>query len=256
MIGTFCHRIIEELYANAAHLDVEDAYQKAGRLYDELIDSMASELLLEGRAAERHRTKAAVTQAVRQLVASINDLNLSVEKTEALLQGECNGIPFKGFADMQLSDSKGNRFVLDFKWSSSAKYKKQEFEEGAALQPAAYAHMVRAQEPSRRVYAGYFMLAQGKLLSDSPLLSDDAIKSPIDLDEVWRRGVAGVSAVLESFEDGTVVARGIAEEEKSRELGVTREKAMESIKAQNWEKGLLYQEPPCRYCDFNRLCGY
>ena len=255
MIGTFCHRIVEELYAEATHLDADDAYEKAGQLFDRLIPSMASELLLEGSAAERQRYRTSITEAVHQLVTAINRLHLSVEKTEALLDGVVNGIPYKGFTDILLRDSAGHPFVLDMKWSSSINYRKKEVEEGATLQLAAYAWMLRSAEPSHQVHAGYFMLAQGQLLSSSPLLADEAIKTPHALEEIWDMGVVSMNATIENLETGTVEVRGLVEKEKAQELNLSDEKAIENIKAEYIRNGMLYQSPPCMFCDYIQLCG-
>ncbi len=255
MIGTFCHRIVEELYSETNYLDSKIAYEKAGYLFDSLINYMASELLTEGNAAERQRYRTSITEAVRQLVTAINRFNLTVEKTEALLEGEVEGIPYKGYVDILLRDLDGNPFLLDLKWSASDKYKTKEIEDGTSLQLAAYAWMIRSAEPSRQVNTAYFMLAQGKMLSTSPMLLDEAVESPYGLEETWDRGVNSLEEVLKSLETGSVHVCGIAEKVKSQELGVPEEKAADQIKEEYNIKGLLYQSPPCRFCDFVRLCG-
>lgn len=255
MIGSFCHRIVEELYADTKSLDADDAYKRAGHLFDSLITSMASELLLEGNAAERQRYKTSITEVVRQLVAAINRTQLTVEKTEALLEGTVNGIPYKGYADMLLRDSAGHPFVLDMKWSSSVKYRKKEIEEGTSLQLAAYAWMLKSAEPTHQVHAGYFMLAQGQLLSSSPVLADEALNTPYNLEDIWDMGVASLNNVLESLKSGTVEARGIIEKAKAQELEISEEAAIKDFKEECRKNGLLYQSPPCMFCDFVRLCG-
>jgi len=255
MIGTFCHRIIEELYSETNHLDADNAYEKTGYLFDSLITSMASELLLEGNAAERQRYKTFITEAVRHIVKDINQMQLTVEKTEALLEGTVDGIPYKGFSDMLLRDSRGHPFVLDMKWSSSLKYKKKEIEEGTSLQLAAYDWMLRSAEPSHEVHAGYFMLAQGQLLSSSLKLGDEAIKTTYKLEDIWNTGVASLKNVLKSLESGTVEVRGIIEKAKAQELELSEEKTIEELKKECRKNGLLYQSPPCMFCDFDRLCG-
>lgn len=255
MIGTFCHRIVEDLYAETTYQDAADAYEKAGQLFDSLIPSMASELLLEGSAAERQRYRTSITEAVYQLVTAINRLNLSVEKTEALLEGAVDGIPYKGFTDILLRDSAGHPFVLDMKWSSSINYRKKEVEEGASLQLAAYAWMLRSAEPSHQVHAGYFMLTQGRLLSSSPMLADESINTPYTLEEIWNMGVASMNNTIDNLETGTVEVRGLVEKGKAQELNITEEKAVEKIKEEHRRIGMLYQSPPCMFCDYIQLCG-
>lgn len=257
MIGTFCHRIVEELYADTSKQWLaDDAADEAGHLYDLLLPSMASELLMEGNVIENLRYRSAIVEAVRQLVMTINKLHLSVEKTEAPLQATVKDLPFIGYADLLLRDVDGHPFVLDMKWSWSSKYRRQEVEDGSALQLAAYAWMLRTVEKTQNVHTGYFMLAQGQLISDSTLLGNDAIASPHTLEEIWDMGIASLNDVLKQLDDGLVEARGIIELLTLVEDGANYEKTKMKFKDQYRDNGMLYQSPPCRFCDFCQLCGW
>lgn len=256
MIGTFCHRIIQELYGMGRQWDPEAASAEAGVLYDRLLPAMASELLLEGNSIERQRYKASIVEAVRQLTKAINRCQLRVEKTEAQLAATIDSIPFIGYADLLLRDADGHPFVLDLKWSSSSKYRRQEVEEGSALQLATYAWMLRSAEPAEQVHTGYFMLAQGQLISDSPALTDEVIDSPYSLEEVWNMGVASMNAAFEQLTDGSLEARGVVELMTAKEEAIDEEKVSENMAAQYRANGMLYQRPPCKFCDFGRLCGW
>jgi ATP-dependent helicase/nuclease subunit B len=257
MIGTFCHRIVEELYADAdRQWDMDDAGREAGRLYDLLLPSMASELLLEGNGIENLRYRSAIVEAVRQLVDNINRLQLKVEKTEAPLQGTLNGIPFAGYGDLLLRDKEGHPFVLDMKWSWSSKYRRQEVEEGSALQLAAYAWMLSAAETSKDVHTGYFMLAQGQLISSSDILGDEATNSPHTMEEIWQLGKAGLNQAFTMLENGLLEARGVKELAAQTEDGTDYETTQMKFKEQCLADGRLYQSPPCIFCDFGNLCGW
>lgn len=255
MLGTLCHRIVEELYSSGRRWNPDDAAIETGRLYDELLPAMASELMLEGNAIENLRCRAGIIEAVRQLVESINRLNLTVEKTEAPLRGQLNDIPFVGNADLVLRDEKGQPFVLDLKWSYSSKYYRQEVEEGSALQLAVYAWMLRTAEPALDVHTGYFMLAQGQIISDSSLLADDATASSRPLEEVWNIAVSALNHDLKQLGDGLIEARGVKELLAQEEYGKTEEEISEMLKEECLANGLLYRKPLCRYCDYSRLCG-
>lgn len=256
MIGTFCHRIVEDLYTGGKCWRAEDAGTEAGQLYDSLLPSMASELLLEGNAIERLRYRSAIVEAVRKLVETINRLQLSVEKTEAPLEATIDGIPFIGYADLLLRDVDGHPFVLDLKWSSSAKYRRQEIEKGSALQLASYAWMLRSSEPSEQVHTGYFMLAQGQILSNSTQIVEDAIASPYTLEEIWDMGVAGLHDAMCQLEKGVVEAKGVRELQTQTEDGTTdADNTSKKFAEKALAEGMLYQRPPCQFCDFGRLCG-
>jgi RecB family exonuclease len=255
MIGTLCHRIIEDLYEKDQVLDRDEACVKTAGLYDELLSSMASELLLDENAIEMKRYRIAILEAVGQLIEALNKLDLRVEKTEAPLEGSVDGIPFIGYADLLLRDSYDNAYILDLKWSNYSKYRKQEMEEGSSLQLATYAWMIRSSEHLDEVDTGYFMLAQGELLSHSKDLAEEAVESPYSLDEIWKMGLASYRDVWEQLDSGLVEASGVKELFTTIEEDMKEEEVREGLKAEYREKGMLYQKPSCRFCDYSRLCG-
>lgn len=255
MIGKLCHRIIEDLYSDKKQIDSPWAVKRAGALYDQLLESMASELLRDGKAIERQRYRQMILEAVRQLVEVINQLGLEVLVTEAPLEGVINNISFIGYADILLRDRTGKAFVLDLKWSSSSKYKKEEIEKGGSLQLASYAWMIRSAQAQKSVDAGYFMLAQGQLISDSPLLSTEATASAYSLEEVWQRGLASLEDSLAQLDAGVIEAHGIKERLKARAEELDDKKVRAFFEDGYREKGLVYQNPPCYFCHFQRLCG-
>lgn len=242
MIGTLCHRIVEELYSNNSCIEANEAKKSAEDLFEQLLPSMASELLLEGQAQERQRYKRQISEAVEKLAATINRLGLTVDKLEAPLEGDLEGIHFKGVADMVLKDKDENLFVFDLKWTNDSQYLKKEVKDGEALQLASYTWMITAAEPMKSVDAGYFLLDQGELFSDSVLLGNEAIKVRAGLDKVWEMGCASLDDTWRQIDSGVLYANGLIEKDKK-------------IKEQYREKGLLYIEPKCNFCDFKRLCG-
>lgn len=260
MIGSLCHRIIEELYKEGGWIDADEARGKAENLFDELVPSMASELLLDGQSIRRQRTRHAVIEAVGRLVAAVNGCRLRVERTEAPLEGrlatETGDIFFSGFSDLLLRDEDGRTFVLDLKWSNSSKYKKKEVEDGRALQLAVYAWMLRSAEPSVPVHAGYFMLAQGEMLTDSPALEKEPIASARTLEETWELGETEVEEAVERLGSGVLEAKGVKELQEARERKIKSDKLREELEKRSLEEGWLYISPPCKFCDFGHLCGF
>jgi ATP-dependent helicase/nuclease subunit B len=256
MLGTLCHRIVEELYAARKQWEPDVAGDRARALYDQLLPSMASELLLEGRMVENRRYREAIARAISILVEAINRYGLTVEATEAALKGKIEDIEVTGYADLLLRDSGGQAFVLDMKWSASDKYKRQEVADGSALQLATYAWMLRSAEAAQEVHAGYFMLAQGQLISDSPLLGSRAVESAATLEQIWKMAFASLKEVLNDLDQGSLKANGIEELKMHRDSGESLDKIQAQRKEQYLAKGMLYQDPSCKYCAFSRLCGW
>ena len=263
MIGSLCHRIIYEIYAAAPAVSAAGAARKAESLYDELLPSMASELLLEGRELERRRLKTGIVHAVEDLAEKIISLGLTVKRPEEELKQDLKAgggaIPFVGYADLVLKTSSGDTFILDMKWSSYSKYRKAEVENGDALQLAAYTWLLKstgAAEAGGNVHAGYYMLAQRELLSDSPLLGKEALSSARSLDEIWNSGIRAWEKDFENLSVGTIEAKGIKEKLLAAETGAKDEKIQEKMSKEAAEQGLLYIKPPCKFCDYKTLCGF
>ena len=256
MIGSLCHNIVQKLYENPPRpLTPDSAESHALKLYDGLVASMASELMLDGKELDNRRYRSMIGRAVRQLVEAIAQHGLTVDKTEEKLEGKIGGTPFVGFADLLLRDKHGNRFVLDMKWSSSSKYLKKSLEEGEALQLAAYAWLLRSAEPSATIHSGYFMLAQGELLSDSPLVGKEALNTKYPLEKIWEMGIHSWNSHLQSLNDGTMEASGVKEALLQSENGGKPDDIQSKLKDEYDAKGLLYQGVPCKFCDFASLCG-
>jgi RecB family exonuclease len=241
MVGSLCHRIVHEIYGTPARrVSPEGAADEAARLYDALLPSMASELALEGKELENKRTRQTVIYAVRQLAESIERLGLTVEKSEEKLESSANGISCVGYADLVLRTRSGDRFVLDLKWTHSSRYRKEELEEGNALQLASYAWLLRSIDPDVSVHTGYFMLAQGELFSDSPLLGEDALPSKRSSDEIWNLAFETWNKKIQKLNEGVAEAKGVTEKLLGSDAAVQEP---------------FYIAPPCVFCDFAVLCG-
>jgi RecB family exonuclease len=262
MTGTLCHRIVHEIYTAAPAVSAGDAARKAAGLYDELLPSMASELLLEGRELERRRLKTAIVHAVEDLAGKITGLGLTVEKSEEELNRglKTSGeeIPFTGYADLVLRTLSGDAFILDMKWSAYGTYKKAEVENGDALQLAAYAWLLKSAGSGKQegnIHTGYYMLAQRELLSDSPLLGKEALPSRRSLDEIWNSGKRAWEKDFENLSSGIIEAKGVKEKFLAAENGLKEEKLREKLSGEAAEQGLLYIRPPCGFCDFKIICA-
>lgn len=255
MLGILCHRIVEELYVvPGKDWTPAKARKEAERLFDELVPSMAAELLMDGRAVERQRAKEAIAAGITALVGRINQLGLQVTAVESPLQHTFEGsAAFKGFIDLLLTDKAGQHYVLDLKWTRHSKYKRAEVENGEALQLASYAWVLSAQHPKVSVKTGYFMLAQGELFSAAPGLAESAQAPALRQDDaVWAAGIASWRARLQDLSEGRLEATGLTEFVAQANGQKDHQKlARETAKL----NGQLYVAPNCSSCDFSTLCG-
>jgi len=255
MLGTLCHRIVEEMYsAPAKKWKPEQARKEAERLFDELLPSMAAELLMEGQTVQRQRAKKGISDGVTALVERISLLGLSVSAVEAKLQATFEGkAEFNGTIDLQLVDKAGQHYLLDLKWTGSSQYKQAEVENGEALQLASYAWLLSNEYPKKSVKTGYFMLAQGELFSASESLAESRQALAYRQDKaVWDAGIDTWRSRLQSIKAGKLEATGLTE---LIALNDGQKKYREEEREKAKEKGQLYVAPSCNSCDYATLCG-
>lgn len=204
MLGTLAHKVVEKLYADREQLDdAAAAGREAGTLFDELLPSMAAELLLPGRDLERRRYRATLVRAVEELVKCINSLGLRVKGCEKncdkVIFGDIN---FQGRMDMLLEDRQGRPFVIDLKWSDKGYYE-EALRAGRALQLASYAWLLDGRDLAVR--CAYFLFPQHKF-----------IPAPENHDwkQLWDAACATYGQCIGDLRSGRLV-RGVEDVRKS-----------------------------------------
>jgi len=242
MIGSLCHKIVEDLYTDESQWNDTNVRQYTSNLFNKRVPQMAAELLEPGRELEKDRYRMSVCDAVDALLHAVEQAGLKVTKTEGKVDGKAlDGIPFKGYIDLLLEDADGQTFVIDLKWSGSEKYKKNEVQEGKALQLASYAWMLRHSDQDWAPGA-YFMLAQGEILTDdSRFKTDRVIESELSAKDVWQLGSYTWKSLFKTTKQGELEVSGLWDEKE--------------LEAKRQEAGLMYVKSPCIFCDFGKLCG-
>ncbi|GMO32367.1 MAG: PD-(D/E)XK nuclease family protein [Termitinemataceae bacterium] len=238
MIGNLCHKIVEKLYTSNPSIDAKSAALKAAKLYDELLPSMASELLMEGRELEIKRNKNTVVDSVRFLVENTTRLGLTFVEAEKslnrVLETSFGKITFNGKADLIFKTATDEDFIIDLKWGNPQKYK-DKIENGESVQLAAYKWLLK----SKKSNSGYFMLTNSEFLSDSTILEKDALVSPRNLTQIWEATKRTWESDFKNLTNGTLEVKGVKEK----------------LRAVAEKQDAIYIEPPCKYCSYQILCG-
>lgn len=232
LTGILAHAVVERLLKEPARLTPAEAKARSVVIYDELLPKMAAEWLQPGRAVERQRNRESISNAASALVKLLNDCSLTVEGTEkqfSRLNKEM-GATVNGTLDLVLNDTEGLRIVMDLKWASSSKYRREELEDGSAVQLATYSWLlgegVEVISP-----AGYYMLSQKELLTpDVSRFPDQVATAGPPLSEVWDSVVTECIEKMNSLRSGVAIAPG------------ARDDSEENPKA-------------CRFCEYSILCG-
>lgn len=239
LVGTLAHAVVEKLFAKRKDWLPDEAASAAAQMFDSLAVQTAAPLLRPGYAVEYERAKARVSDSIRLLVQMISDAGLTVRGCEEeVVVTFAPGQDFGGYLDLVLEDKKGRSVVLDLKWSKRDKYRREEVQEGRALQLAAYTWL-EEQAGRTSLGAGYFMLRQQSLLFTNPYPFSPAHHVPgSDLKQTWATLRAAYDHRMEQLERGDVLVRGIAPG-----TGDTDVDPMPQV------------EPGCRFCDYSSLCG-
>jgi hypothetical protein len=239
LIGTLAHAVVEKLFAQRKHWLPEEAATEAAKMFDSLAIQTAAPLLRPGYAVEYERAKVRVSDSIRLLIQMISDADLTIRGVEEeLVVTFAPGQDFGGYLDLVLEDTKGRSVVLDLKWSTRDKYRREEIQEGRALQLAAYTWL-EEQAGRTSLGAGYFMLRQQNLLFTGSYPFSAAHHVPgSDLKQTWAVLRAAYDHRMEQLERGDVLVRGIPAGTDETDVD-----PMPQV------------EPSCRFCDYISLCG-
>lgn len=251
LLGTFAHEILEDLLVGPARLDLataspEEAAAEAARAFDARVASEAAPLVARGAEVERHRARAVVAEAARSLVALLQAGGWSARAVEDDLAGNFEGAQVTGSADLILEKG-GRPAVLDLKLANPKRFR-EKLENGEALQVALYADMKRAA--GALPPTGYFMINRGELLT----VDRDAFPGARELvgPSMEETLVAARDALRfwrKVFARGLVVSRH--KEQRERALLEAGEAA--GVPAPASGPGAM--DPPCKYCEYDTLCG-
>jgi len=224
MLGTLAHKVVEEIYRGKESLTVEEAVRNAKKKFEQLLPSMAAELLLDGRNVERKRICKTLVDAIEVLVTEINNKKLLVKGNEKELHGIFDGIDFLGYSDIYLEDAAGGKFVIDMKWSSSSYYEKH-LNEDKALQLATYSWLLDSEELNVR--CAYFLFPRKQLVFDPAKKWND----------LWSNAKCAWEQRFAEIHSGEL-ARGIADEKDLKD-----------------STSALPMTAGCAFCNYAALCA-
>ncbi|HYG66750.1 MAG TPA: PD-(D/E)XK nuclease family protein, partial [Anaeromyxobacteraceae bacterium] len=246
LLGTFAHAILADLLDGKEKLDLrtatpDDAAAWAERSFDARVPSEAAPLVARGADVERHRARDVVRGAARALFAALQAGGWSVRGAETPLEGELDGSPVAGTADLVV-EKEGRAAVLDLKLAK-AKYFREKLENGEALQLAVYADLLKrsASVPP----TAYFLLAQGELLTvDAGAFPGARELAGPTMSETLERAREALAFWRDALAKGVVVPR----DEARRDEALLE--AGEAVGRTAPQAGPGGAEPPCRFCDF------
>jgi hypothetical protein len=239
LIGTLAHKALADLFAEQNKWQANEASPRFISLFEKAVSDMGTQLTLPGKKLELERAKNALSRSVGNLIDLINTAKLTVSGCEVSCSKAFEGGAFGGRIDVVLKAESGRRVVLDYKWTSSDKYKRESLEQGTALQLAAYSWLLSDnldKDPS----GGYFMLKQGRLLhSEQAHFPDNTFVSGSHMPDVWKATVTAHQDRMKEITSGQIVAAGIPDEHGKTLSGTAT----------------MPLEAPCKFCNYGLICG-
>lgn len=232
LYGNFCHRLVELLVEEKTDWTPSEARARADRLFDALVGQMAAPLNEPGREATLLVFREKALDAVECLFARIGKAGLSIHASEQEnVRRDQAGQEFVGYVDLVLKDGHGAAIPWDMKWSGTSRHRREEMEQGRALQLAAYCWLLGGDGKD----AAYFMLNQRELISTDAPWAEERESVAADLPGLWTEALAAYHAGQASLDAGTCRARGLDTPDEA--------------------PGLAGLTVNCGFCDYAVLCG-
>lgn len=239
LIGLLAHRLAEELLQSGAPPAAGVLAGQVRARLPSLIEEAAAPLLQPGAAAERSRVQDALPVAIERIATLLRDGGLEVveaeaERSHAHLLGPDEALG--GAIDLLLRDAKGRPALLDLKWSRWVSGYRKRIRDGRAVQLAAYAALVGAEER-----AAYVLLAV-----------PEVVGGPGGLGGFHAEGGApSLAATWQATRDSRTARAGTLGAGSIRALGIFEGKEPPP----DPDNAPLAAEVPCRFCAHGRLCG-
>lgn len=254
--GNLAHAVLAAIFSHNRSPSPEKMAEAAEQTFEDLCPKMAAPLLMPGQSLERQRLKKAVKDGAAHLAEMIAQAGFTGVICETEQRGMLEGLELVGRPDMVLKHEASNDFVLDVKWSRRTTRRRQELSEGTAIQLAIYSWLCNL-ESRRPTAGGYYMLSQKQLLASAvePFPSHSHISGP-QLEKTFRDVVSTCQQHLHHLKNGIVYAAGI------EPIPVGFSEAIERVTEEDEQippakiPGItLVLEPPCKICDYGRICG-
>lgn len=236
LLGNLAHALAREIFAPGNPPLVEAAKERASKLLDDLIDSIAAPLRLPELAPQLADARARLPAAMGELARTLAVNELTVEASEKQVSATFeSALSVRGAVDLIARDKNGHHVIIDLKWTRNDKKRREELEQGNAVQLATYGAMTAGDQPYR---AGYFLLNQRQFatLVDGGLIGR-VVEGARSFPATWTAVRESWRKLGELAEEGKLVACGLQGHEEHLPADLP-----------------IVLEANCKWCDYQTLC--
>ncbi len=235
--GSLAHAVLQVALRDGAPTP-EEAEQRAAEAFDRLGPLCAAALFQPGQATARDQTRAQICGSARALAQWLATQGLQIEALELESSRDAGEQRIKGRLDL-VAASDTARVVIDHKLGGRTQ-KRAELQGGSAVQLATYAFTL--QKPGELMPSiGYFIVLDQALLgiAGGPFSDAESVQGPPP-QQIWDAFLEAAQHRWQQLAQGSIEVTGVGGHAGTK----TR-----------LDGDALTMAPPCKYCDYDLLCG-
>ncbi len=194
MLGNLAHGLVEQyfLHPDALSMSATDFDTWYAYAFNTLVDQEGAILRTPGRGADLEGFRYRLHQSMRNLREQVAKAGMVQVVPEQVVSGHFPGGELAGSADLVMQNGRGERAIVDMKWSGSKKFP-EKLQQNRHLQLAIYAELLR-QETGQWPSVAYYILDKARFFAPDDRVFPDADVAPSadgeNTVQLWQRFIA------------------------------------------------------------------
>jgi hypothetical protein len=189
--GQLAHAVVENFFALPDPLEMSEelVLKWFDSNFHHVIETQGAVLLMDGRRSDYEGLRYRLRRALTRLLAQMKAADVGAVQSELELNGSYPGGAILGYADLVLTNKRGQRAIVDMKWGGTKKYSAK-LADNTHLQLGIYAELLR-QKTGAWPDVGYYVLSEAKLFTQHDHYFPDSAVVVKKIDEstpkLWER---------------------------------------------------------------------
>ncbi|MBP8279052.1 MAG: PD-(D/E)XK nuclease family protein, partial [Propionivibrio sp.] len=194
MLGNLAHGLVEQyfLHPEALSMSATDFDRWYADAFNTLVDQEGAILRTPGRGADLEGFRYRLHQSMRNLREQVAKAGMVQVVPEQAVSGHFPGGELAGSADLVMQNDRGERAIVDMKWSGSKKFP-EKLQQNRHLQLAIYGELLR-QATGQWPSVAYYVLDKARFFAPDDRVFPDADVAPSangeNTAQLWQRFLA------------------------------------------------------------------
>ncbi len=165
MLGNLAHGLVEQYFQHPESLTMSALAFDSwfAEAFDTLVDQEGAVLRAPGRGADLEGFRYRLHQSMQTLREQVDKAGIVQVAPERVVSGHFPGGELEGSADLVMQNGRGERAIVDMKWSGIKKFP-EKLQQNRHLQLAIYAELLR-QENGEWPSVAYYILDKARLFA-------------------------------------------------------------------------------------------